>query len=690
MRILVVDDHEVVRKGIRTVLAADSSLTLCGEAMDGRDAIEKTSALHPNVVIMDLTMPNLNGLEATRQIRRLHPDTEVLVLTQHDGAEMVRQAMHAGARGYLVKSAISSDLLKAIAKVANHESFVSDGIVASSENHDGTKETSQNDGSARSDVKVGGLAAGSSNAAQQRIPEENWPQHDDVYRAISEAIDYGIWVCDAEGGNIFASPAFLELVGRTAEEWCVSGWNGLLAPEEVESTKDGWQGCVREGKRWERDLRVRGADGNWHDVLSRGAPIRDAQGKIIYWGGIHLNIQERKDVERQRRQLVQTLEAQITERNQELETAADKLRELSGKLLQTQDEERRRIARELHDGVGQLLAALNMNLAELKKEKRQLSAHGAECLSESNALLEQALQETRTMSHLLHPPLLDEVGLESALRWYVDGFAERSGIEVQMRLPPGFSEGLPREMALTLFRIVQECLTNVHRHAGSATAVVSINRTLEKIVVEVADQGRGVPPEICAGIASGASSGVGLRGARERIRQFGGHLEVYSEQGTRVVAVLPMPGGAGSESPREEHGDVAAIAADPEQAPQNSVATILCIDDEASGLLPRRLLLESAGYRVIEARSGPEGIRIFRTEKVDAVILDYWMSGMKGTTVASELKRIHPAVPIIVLSGMADLPGEAAGLVDKWFMKGSHRAEELLDSISTLLERRTV
>ena len=121
---------------------------------------------------------------------------------------------------------------------------------------------------------------------------------------------------------------------------------------------------------------------------------------------------------------------------------------------------------------------------------------------------------------------------------------------------------------------------------------------------------------------------------------------------------------------------------------EDDVATILCIDDEAAGLVARKLLLESAGHRVIEARSGEEGIQLFKSEKVDAVILDYWMSGMKGTAVASELKRISPVVPIIMVSGMSDLPGEADGLVDQWIIKGTIRAEELLESISAVLERR--
>ena|ERR1700690_2907949 len=122
----------------------------------------------------------------------------------------------------------------------------------------------------------------------------------------------------------------------------------------------------------------------------------------------------------------------------------------------------------------------------------------------------------------------------------------------------------------------------------------------------------------------------------------------------------------------------------------HDVATILCIDDESTGLLPRRLLLEAAGHRVIAANSGPEGIRLFQTEKVDAVILDYWMAGMKGTAVAFELKRINPAIPVIMLSGLSELPGETAGFVDRWIIKGSTRPEELLDFIKVLLERRTL
>jgi signal transduction histidine kinase len=150
--------------------------------------------------------------------------------------------------------------------------------------------------------------------------------------------------------------------------------------------------------------------------------------KILYWAGINLDIQHRKEAERQLQQLVETLESRVSERTLQLENATVKLRELTGTLLQTQDEERRRIARELHDGAGQLVVAMSMNFANILREKEKLSAPARQTAERTQALIEQASREIRTMSHLLHPPLLDEVGLDSALRWYVDGFSERSKI----------------------------------------------------------------------------------------------------------------------------------------------------------------------------------------------------------------------------------------------------------------------
>jgi signal transduction histidine kinase len=220
---------------------------------------------------------------------------------------------------------------------------------------------------------------------------------------------------------------------------------------------------------------------------------------------------------------------------------AIKERELSARLLKLQDEERRHIARELHDGVGQLLAAMSMYASRLEEEKSNLSPEAARCVEENAKLTEQVSSDIRTMSYLFHPPLLDEMGLESALKWYIDGFAERSKIAAKLEVPTD-GERLPQDYELCLFRIAQECLTNIHRHSGSSTALVKLLRSDGEIRLEVSDDGRGINHEIQSKIASGENAGVGLRGMRERLRQLGGSVEIRSNgHGATVIATVPFP-----------------------------------------------------------------------------------------------------------------------------------------------------
>jgi len=233
------------------------------------------------------------------------------------------------------------------------------------------------------------------------------------------------------------------------------------------------------------------------------------------------------------------LEERVTERTAELNVANQGLRHLSARLLQMQDDERRRIARELHDSVGQTLAALTMNLTAVRTDIERLRKT-AGALEDSEALVEEMTREVRTISHLLHPPLLDEAGLASALRWYIEGFAQRSQIQVVLDLPDDF-ERLSQESETTIFRMVQESLTNIHRHSGSKLAKVRISRSDGDVRVEVEDRGKGMTPEKQVELASTGTPGVGIRGMRERLRQLGGNLEVRSDgKGTIVVAHLPV------------------------------------------------------------------------------------------------------------------------------------------------------
>ncbi len=247
----------------------------------------------------------------------------------------------------------------------------------------------------------------------------------------------------------------------------------------------------------------------------------------------------RRETERLRHSQ-EELEERVQKRTAELDNANRSLRDLTGRLLHLQDEERRRFARELHDSVGQILAALGINLAMAKTEINRLT-HTVQVLTESEGLVQEMSTEVRTISHLLHPPLLDEAGLPSALEWYINGFSQRSKIKVDLQLPANL-ERLSQELETTIFRVVQECLTNIHRHAGSPTAAVRIAHSDGFVLVHVEDHGKGIAPEKLAQMTAGGVPGVGLRGMRERVRQLGGTLDVVSSsgRGTTVRARLPL------------------------------------------------------------------------------------------------------------------------------------------------------
>lgn len=237
------------------------------------------------------------------------------------------------------------------------------------------------------------------------------------------------------------------------------------------------------------------------------------------------------------------LEEKVQKRTAELAAANYSLGELSGRLLHLQDEERRRIARELHDSVGQALAALSMNLAALGSDVERL-AKTATTIADSTALVNDMSTDIRTISYLLHPPLLDEAGLSSALTWYINGFSERSKIDVDLQMPEDFGR-LPRDLETAIFRVVQECLTNIHRHSGSSMAKIVIERSEDHVLVKVKDNGKGILPAKHFEIVSTATGapGVGIRGMRERLRQLGGTLEIHSDgegKGTLIIAYLPV------------------------------------------------------------------------------------------------------------------------------------------------------
>ena len=230
---------------------------------------------------------------------------------------------------------------------------------------------------------------------------------------------------------------------------------------------------------------------------------------------------------------VQCIARDITERQR----AEQERREVSARLTRLQDDERRRLARELHDSTGQNLAALKMSLGAVQDSPARLDPRARKALSESQELAELCIREVRTLSYLLHPPLLDERGLAFALQLYAEGYSERSGVALEIVIPEHFGR-IPQELEIACFRLAQECLTNVHRHSGSPTARIRLEKTDAEVRLEVSDAGRG----FSAGTVSEREGhGIGIQAMRERARQLGGHLEIDSSpSGTRVLAVLPL------------------------------------------------------------------------------------------------------------------------------------------------------
>ncbi len=951
-RILVVDDHEVVRKGIRSLLERQDDLEVCGEAVDGQDAVEKARQLKPDVIVMDISMPKLNGLEATRSIRSEFPETKVLMLSQHESEQMVQQSLNAGACGYVVKSSAARDLLKTIEQAGKHDFFSPHLTNASTAAVDAQEiiqrsaalELALRDSEERFRLTFEQAAVGMAHVAEDgrwlrlnrkfceiigyteqellklRFQDVTHPL--DVAADVAQASSLGagdiehysmekryirkdgrvVWVnltvgavrdsrhrlkyfisvvenidsrknaedrlreaehemrataahlelvtnrmaasvtrCNRNLHYVWANQQYADLLHRPLTEiagrpilevlgaqafatlhpyfervlagetvtydeeitfqgvgtrWvsgtytptfdaagAPDGWVAvvldftdrrqaeqelreskersrtiiettpecvkLVAPDgtllqmnsaglsmigadcaemvvgknvyELVATEDrdkfrafnericrgekgslefdivGLQGVRRhmatqaaplsnpdgsivqlavtrditQRKRIERDLSDRlrqqealfqladqlhrskslddlyraaldailkggqcdrasillfddadimrfvawrglsetyrkATEGHspWKSVDKEPEPIciNDVEvsdlsqelktvvrnegigalafiplvsgGKLIgkfmaYFNAAHvfthneLNLsvaiarqlgfgidrgradEALRESEERFRKLAEELDSEVQIRTIELEkrnsavlTQSEQLQDLSQRLLRIQDDERRRIARDLHDSAGQTLAVLDMNLAQIVREAKRSAPQFAKTAEESEQLAQQLTREIRTTSYLLHPPLLDESGLSSALRWYVQGLVERSGLDIQLGIPEEFGR-LPSDMELTIFRIVQECLTNIHRHSGSKSAVIQIARNLESVFLEVEDHGSGMSSEHLAEIQS-HQSGVGIRGMRERVRQFCGEMKIESStSGTKISVRLP-------------------------------------------------------------------------------------------------------------------------------------------------------
>jgi PAS domain S-box-containing protein len=366
---------------------------------------------------------------------------------------------------------------------------------------------------------------------------------EDLFRLLVDAVqDYAIFMLDTQGHVSTWNTGAERIKGYKISEIIGKHFSLFYPEEDIRSGKPQreLEIAAREGRLEDEGWRLR-KDGSrfWANVIITA--LRDNAGKLVGFGKVTRDFTERiRGNEALRKEIEKKTEAE-----RKLHESEKSLRQLSLRLLQTQDEERRRIGRDLHDSVGQYLVGLKMKVDSLKSSAERNHRPDASGLAECAQLAEEAIKDVRTISYLLYPPMLEELGLRSAIPWYLNGFTKRSGIKTTFEVSPDFDR-ISGDLELALFRVLQESLTNVHRHSGSSTATVRLLTKNRAVILQVIDEGKGIQSKSCEdrGQDWRGAIGVGLRGMNERMRQLGGDLELSSAQGgTTVSATVPLPDG---------------------------------------------------------------------------------------------------------------------------------------------------
>jgi PAS domain S-box-containing protein len=366
--------------------------------------------------------------------------------------------------------------------------------------------------------------------------EEDLRQSDETFRLLVESVqDYAIFLLSPKGRILTWNTGAHRIKGYSAHEIIGQHFSRFYSREAVES---GWPDreleiAERQGRFSDEGWRVR-KDGTsfWASVVITA--LRGPDQELLGFSKVTRDLSERRALEERTQELNKELRsrmAQLTESRSQLELRTIELQRISGQLVRIQDDERRRIARELHDDLGQVLIALKMAI-EAPDSVGQTS--------QAVQLADSALAKVRNISYLLHPPLLDESGLLPAIHWYVDGFRKRSGMRTSFEYKPETFARLPSDVEMTVFRVIQEALTNVYRHSGSSDARIEVHQQPDRVYVRVRDFGKGIVTDTLTGRLS-VPTGAGIGGMRERVKQFGGEVKVVrAEPGTLVEAMIPI------------------------------------------------------------------------------------------------------------------------------------------------------
>jgi PAS domain S-box-containing protein len=477
--------------------------------------------------------------------------------------------------------------------------------------------------------------------------ENRLRQSEEKYRAIGELINYGVWMCDASGKNLYASESFLKLVGITQQQCSDLGWADVLHPDDVQDTIAAWKSCVATGKTWDREHRFRGADGQWHPILARGVPILDDQGQIKQWVGINLDISNIKKSEEALKNLAAVLEKRVEERTQLLQDQAVHLRQLAVELTQAEQSERRRLAEVLHDHLQQYLVAAKMRL-EAEELNTTIDVNEFRI---ARTYIEKAIEASRVLTAELRPPVLYEGGLSAALRYLTQKMNDQHKVNIQLSILEDVEPGTDL-IKIMIYQCVQELLLNAVKYAGVFDIVVTIAR-LENNAIQatVEDHGKGFDS---TQIGNNHSGGFGLFSIRERVRALGGELKILSVigQGSRFTIVVPDHVEEEVPSGSERIVDDKSVGRD--KAGKDKMV-VLVADDHSIVRQSIASLLQAQPFirEVVEAENGQDAIEKAEAINPDVILMDINMPILNGLEATKILMRKYPHSKIIGLSVQA-------------------------------------
>jgi PAS domain S-box-containing protein len=515
MNILMVDDQPGKLLSYEAILA-DLGENLI-KAASAKDALEKLLKTDVAVVLMDVSMPEIDGFELAEIIRQ-HPrfqKTAIIFVSAVHLTDLDRlKGYRHGAVDYL-SVPIVPEVLRAKVRVF-------------ADLHRKKLQLEQLNDELERRVSDRTLELEQKALELQQLNSDLGRKNQELDAMVQTSPDI-IFSRHADGARDYVSSRFYEYTGAPAGSAIGFGWFEYLHPDDKERSLAHWMRCVQSGEAYESEYRLSGVDGQYRWFRARAVPLRDPEGNIVKWYGTCSDIHDSKLLEQSIRDSAIELERMVDVRTAEL-------RRLSTRLMTMQDEERRRIAREIHDGLGQELAAAKMIMDGILSKNSSPSMQQAS--SDASQLVDRAIKQVRTISHLLHPPLLDEVGLVSALRWYLEGLSERSGIEIHLEVEPSDLSRLRPDIETAIFRIIQEALTNMFRHSGAHTGSVSLTESEGRIAVTVRDDGKGIEEQVIQ--LRPDSLGVGIGGMRQRVRELGGSLRLANANpGTIVEVVIP-------------------------------------------------------------------------------------------------------------------------------------------------------